>query len=315
MQHDGNDRSRSRDIEVRRGRWSGAVLGAWSNSGVAAARLLSMVYGLDPTTLPTCDLVVSAGAETLAANVAYSRLKGATNIFYGSLRRFRPESFNLVLTSYASQTDRPNHAFALKPSPAANFARATRSKAPSAPPRHVALLVGGPSGETSFEPADWQRLSALVTSTATRGMIWHLTNSRRTPDLVSDQLAELAAQSGTPIAVFADVRKPDAIPLAQLLANCDAAVVTDDSSSMVSDAVAAGLPVIGLAPRLHALTTNEQAYRASLVACGWYQPVALTDIGPDQLSALFAALTPLATDPAEVLAGLLAERLPQLFPR
>src|SRR5262245_47915202 len=76
-------------IEVRRGRWPGRVAAALANAKVPPHRILRHVYKQDADTLPHADLIISAGAETLAANVAAARLKGIPNIFYGSLRQFR----------------------------------------------------------------------------------------------------------------------------------------------------------------------------------------------------------------------------------
>lgn len=301
-------------LEVHRGRWPGRVLAAWSNSGIAPSRLLMTVHGIDGPALPKVDLVVSAGAETLAANVACARLTGAANIFYGSLRRFDAATFALALTSYAHQCRHPNQAFALKPSPAGELARAHRAAVPRQPPRTLALLIGGPSGETRFEAGDWECLRALLSASPAHEVRWLVTNSRRTPASVSDGLAELARARQASFALFADIRQPGAIPLAQVLAASDAAFVTDDSSSMVSDAIAAGLPVIGLAPRNHALTGNERSYRATLTQNGWYRSAAI-DTDVEQLLAMFGALTPLAADPAEALAVLLGQRLPHVFAR
>ncbi len=297
-------------IEIRRGRWPGAVLAAWSNSGMAPTRLLSNVYGLDVAALPKAQLVVSAGAETLAANIACARLLGASNVFYGSLRRFAQESFDLVLTSYPEQAGRARHAWALKPSPAAASARAERSTAPRKPPQKLALLIGGPSGESRFAGADWDRLLELVRTSPVR---WLISNSRRTPDGVSDRLAKLAAEVNSPIERLIDVRGTIPGTLSGLLAECDAVAVTDNSSSMVSDAVAAGLAVVGLAPSQQRLTANEREYRSILGARGGYASVALAAITPAALLDRLARLEPLKDDPSEALAALLAQRLPQLF--
>lgn len=304
----------TRRLEVRRGRWPGAILATWSNSGSAPDRLLSTVYGIAREHLPAADLVVSAGAETLAANVACARVLAAGNIFYGSLRRFSPASFDLVLTSYATQAARPHHAFALKPSPAAIEARAARHGAPRRPPQRIALLIGGPSGESSYAASDWDGLADLIAAAAARGIRWQVTNSRRTPDTFSDRLARLLGQGSGGIEVLADVRRPPAPALAQILATCDAAVVTDDSSSMVSDAVAAGLPVIGATPRQHLPTANEQSYRDTLAAGRCYRALPISGLTADTVLAALADLQPLPDDPAASLTRLLAERMPGLLP-
>lgn len=294
--------------EVRRGRWPGAPLAAWSNSGLAPERLLSTVYGLDAKQLAKVDLIVSAGAETLAANVACARIFDAANIFYGSLRYFRPHDFSLVLTSFPANASRARHAFALKPSQAASTVwQAPREKFVK-PPRRLALLVGGNSGESRYTCSDWDDLIGLIaTLTQTNSIRWFVSNSRRTPDAVSDRLASL------PLEQFIDVRAANSTPLAQLLATSDAALVTDESSSMVSDAVSAGIPVLGVSPVHHRLSNNEQAYRAYLTQSGWYAAVPLAGLSSETVLGKLSSLTPTTEDPSLRLAQLLRDRLPDLF--
>jgi uncharacterized protein len=181
------------------------------------------------------------------------------------------------------------------------------------PPQRLALLVGGPSGESSYADEDWAALFQLIETVASGGVSWLVTNARRTPGTVSDRLRELALRPASAIETFIDCRSSTARPLADILRASDAAVVTDDSSSMVSDAVAAGLAVIGIAPRQHAPTRNEQEYRDHLASHGWYRSMALHGLTPQDLLTALDGLTPLQEDPADALAALLAKRLPRLF--
>ena len=296
-------------IEVRRGYWPGAALAAWSNSGLAPQGLLRQVFGIDAGQLPKVDLVVSAGAETLAANIACARILGTANVFYGSLRSFRAEDFSLVLTSFPANATRPHHALALKPSPAAAAIWQAGRRRLAKPPKRITLLVGGTSGESTYTQADWDRLIHLMQAMAGNlGIRWLVSNSRRTPNAVSDRLGKLAIER------LIDVRDPNAAPLSQIIGAADAALVTDESSSMVSDAVAAGLPVLGVAPARHALTGNEQDYRRHLKRNGWYDAAPLAGLEADAVIAKLSHLTPLAADPGQDLAALLRERLPALFP-
>jgi uncharacterized protein len=296
-------------IEVSRGQWSGVPVAAWSNLRLAPAHLLATVYGLDPAELPKADLIVSAGAETLGANVACARILGAANIFYGSLRLFTPKSFDLVLTSFPANASRPRHAFAPKPSPAASMLWKRGRRCASRPPVRLALLVGGNSGETTFTDADWEDLYGLVSMLAyTQGIQWLISNSRRTPNAVSDRLASL------PFHRYIDVRTtPAGDTLAGILGDCDAVLVTDESSSMVSDAVATGLAVLGVAPAQHRLTGNELSYRAHLQQKGWYDHASLASLDAGTALAKLCRLTPTPVDPGIALAELLRARLPQLF--
>ena len=300
-------------IDVKRGYWPGFAAAAWSNSGLAADKLISTVYGLDAAKLPRADLIVSAGAETLAANAACARLTGAANVFYGSLRRFTPESFDLVLTSYPAQAIRPRHALMLKSSPASSFAFAGRTPPVATPPKRIALLIGGGSGETTFSEHDWAGLLKLVEDSGRAGIRWMVTNSRRTPDGISDQLQALSARPASAIETFVDVRKPAPSVLGEILLQADAALVTDESSSMVSDAVTAGLPTLGIFPRLHAMSADERDYRAHLAAGGWYRARPIASTTAAVLLAEFAKLTPMRTDVSASLAAVLTERIPRLF--
>ncbi len=295
-------------IEVNRGAWPGVALAAWSNSGLGAKRLLKRVYGIDAGQLPKVDLVVSAGAETLAANIACARLLGAANLFYGSLRAFRPQDFSLVLTSYPANAKRPRHALALKPSAAAAAIRRLGHTPPEKPPQRIAVLVGGPSGESTYTNSDWNALFRLFAALVAKGIGVKVSNSRRTPAAVTARLR------ATMLDNFADVGSPSAPTLADILGASDAVLVTDESSSMVSDGVAAGRPVLGLAPAQHALTGDERDYRHYLNQSGCYTTASLESVTADSALAALALLTPMTTDPGLTLAALLRDRLPSLFP-
>ena len=294
-------------IEVKRGRWPGAALAAWSNAGLSPQLLLKRVYGLDANQLPKVDLVVSAGAETLAANVACARLLGSANVFYGSLRYFKPHDFSLVLTSYPANAKLPRHALALKPSAAAAAIWQSGRTQMSKPPQRIAVLVGGPSGESAYTAADWNALIRLIAALAERCVGIQVSNSRRTPHAVSAKLRATIPND------FIDVGEPGSTSLADILSASDAVLVTDESSSMVSDGVAAGRPVLGLAPANHALTSNERDYRAHLSQSGWYDAAPLASVTADTALAALAGLSPVTTDPGLTLAALLRDRLPSLF--
>jgi uncharacterized protein len=300
-------------LACRRGRWPGAVLGAASSLAVFDRAILTGVYRMQPPQRGAFDLVVSAGAETLAANVACARLSAASNVFYGSLRLFRPENFSLVLTSYARNATRPRHAMLLKPS-----AIPWRRDRPAAvglhrPPGTAALLLGGDAGTTTFAAEDWRQLLAFVAaSQAAHGTRWIVANSRRTPTAVSDRFLADAARPGSPIIAFIDVRDAAAASLASAFAEAEAVLCTDDSSSMVSEAIAAGLPTIGASPAAHALTLDEAAYRSYLTDNRWHQAITIASLTPSSFLGALAAIVPLRQDPLDQLAELISARIPGL---
>ncbi len=296
-------------------RWSGRVLAALCNAGVSPRWLLRVGYGIDVSALPKADFIVSAGAEMLAANIAASRLLGVPNVHYGSLRQFRPKDFALVLTSYAEHAQGPGQAMVLKPSAlklpsgAGGTGRIT-----GAPPRDAALLIGGDSGECRFTDQEWRGLLDFVDATHKAfGTRWRISNSRRTASSTSDLIVQRVAIGSPSIAAFVDVRTAGPGTLGAVLDGADVVICTDDSSSMISECVAAQLPVIGVRPQHQVLSREEQGYRDFMTSNGWYRSVAIADLSSDLLLRELAIITPMTEDPLDRLAAILRERLTAVF--
>jgi mitochondrial fission protein ELM1 len=211
------------------------------------AGLALRLWGLRVEAIEPPDLIVSAGAATLAPNVLLARRFGAKNVFIGSPRGLPPRFFSAVLRAAPDDPKRTRQIRVLKPS----------SVDPDelAPPRpircmeelserRVALLVGGDTPRYRFLAADWEGLARLVRESAAKGLQWEITSSPRTPDAAADRLAALAAgQEGS--VRYVDFRVSRAGSIEPLL-NADAILVTEDSNSMTAEAVAARRPVVVL---------------------------------------------------------------------
>jgi len=298
-------------LDVARPKWLPArALSALTNVGEYGRRAVPWALGFAAMPIPACDLIVSAGGDTLAANVALAKAYGCPNVFYGSLRRYRPEDFSLVLTSYADRAHLPRHAMTLKPSAFDPDTVAARARPLGALPV-TGLLVGGDSGTVAFSGDDWKRVAALLTGGAQGGAKWIVSNSRRTPDAVSDALNAIAADANGTVE-FIDVRTAGAGTLGALFAASDRIAVTVDSSSMISEAIWARKPVVALLPRQHGLPASEQGYRDYLASQGWIASLALEQASADAFEAACETVRPIAGNPLARLADLLVERLPAL---
>lgn len=308
---------RLRRLDVRRPRWlPGRALSFLVNSGISPERVLGQVYGLKPLELGSPDIIVSAGGDTLGANVAAARLTGASNLFYGSLRRYRPEDFTLVLTSYAEQATGANRLMTLKPNaldPDAIEGLSGRlQRAPGTPPATAGLIVGGDAGTVRYSLADWQELLALLSACFNAwGTRWIVSNAPRTPPSISDMLAEAAAADGA-ISRFIDVRSAGPGTLGPLFAQSEAIVCTADSSTMLSECVWLRRPVVAVTPRDWALPANEASYRDWLAGNGWTLQLPIADLRPEGLLAAFDGITPLTDNPIDRLAAQLEAHLPEL---
>ena len=295
----------------------GRVLAALVDRGAPARLILRMGYGLDPKALPkSVDLVLSAGGETLAANVAAARLLGARNIFCGTLRRMRPEAFSLVVSSYARHASLPRHLVALKPNgiDPDGLGRRRDGFVPGQPPSMAGLLVGGNSGLFRYTDAEWQQLVAIVEASHREyGIRWVVSTSRRSPDAVGDAIQALAQRPGSPIAEFIDFRTAGAGTLPQLFGAVDAVLCTEDSSTMLSEAVCARLPVVGVAPKDHGFKDDEREYRAFMRTQGWCRFLSLDALDAASFVRALGEVTPLEENHLDRLAQQLAERLPEVI--
>lgn len=305
-------------LAVCRGRWPGRATAWITRTGLPPPLILKLIYAISAETIPKVDVVVSAGAETLAASIAIARLRSIPNIHYGSLRQFRAEDFALVLTSYAANAGRPRHAFAAKPAP---FDPASLGPPidprlwPAGLPPTLGLAIGGDAAGCRFASADWDALFALIKSTAARdGVRWIVSNSRRSAATLSDRLSALAAEPESPIMRFVDVRDPAAPRLWQAFSSTHAVLVTADSSSMVSEGISARRPVIALAPVQLSLTRDETAYRAALAADRRLATTPIQSLDAERLAALLRTIEPYAGNPLDDLAALMVARVPALNP-
>jgi mitochondrial fission protein ELM1 len=307
-----------RRLDVRRRRWlPGRSVTAILKASRSPALSLRIGYGLDPAALAEkADVVISAGGETLIANVAAARLMGARNIFCGSLRRISPDDVSLVISSYARHAALPRHVVALKPS---SFdpdliERERPALQPGEVPKLAGVLIGGDSGLFHYEADDWRRLIGFLEAVTNRyGTRWIVSTSPRSPPSLGDAFAALVARPLNGIETFIDYRTAGPGTLKRVFSAVDSIVCTEDSSSMISEAVCARLPVVGVSPRKAGFTEDEREYRDFMRGRNWCRFMPLAAITPEDFLTTLGEITPLHENHLDVLAQTLAERLPDLF--
>jgi mitochondrial fission protein ELM1 len=281
-------------------------------------RMLRMAYRIDAYALPKADLVVSAGGETQMPNICVSRFLGIPSIFCGSLLRgLEPENFNLIISSYDRDLGSPRHMVVLKPSSidpdALGRPKLVPRYGPGQRPKLAGLLVGGNAGPFRYRREEWDRLLTFAAEISKQwGTRWLISTSRRTPDYVADKVAALAADTSV-VAGFIDFRTAGPGTLPEIFAKAEIIVCTEDSSTMVSEAVSARLPVVGVAPAAHRFTDEEQAYRAFLVQNNWCRVLPIAELTPESLARALSEIEPIKENPLDALAASLRDRLPQLF--
>lgn len=306
-------------LKVRRRRFIPMRFLRWlvARTNVPPETILWLGYGRSAADLDVADIVISAGGETLVANIAVARAIGAANIFCGSLRSLPPELFTLIVTSYARFANRPRHLVTLKPSAVDPDALGRPKDVPvfnaHNPPARAGLLIGGNSGLFHYERDEWERLfTVLEDINRAWGTKWHVSTSRRTDDWVGDAVADLAAKGGA-IERFIDYRNAGPGTLSEIFRAADIIVCTEDSSTMLSEAISARLPVIGVAPSQHAFKPEEAEYRQFLLENGWCRGIEIEALDVPAFEAVLGEIKPLDANPLDKLAADIKGRLTPQF--
>jgi mitochondrial fission protein ELM1 len=107
----------------------------------------------------------------------------------------------------------------------------------------VAVLIGGDSRHHRFRHNDIRRLLHDLGRLARSGVALMITTSRRTPPALAEASRSLAAETA---GFFWDGCGEN--PLVAMLALADGVVVTADSTNMIGEAAATGVPVLVFAP-------------------------------------------------------------------
>jgi mitochondrial fission protein ELM1 len=289
------------------------------SGGPAALRLaLTLGYGIDARKIPPVDLVISGGGDTLAANVALARLKRVPNIFCGSLRGgLRFDQFSLVVTSYEDSSDDPRHIGTLKPS---IFGPEAFSRTPIVvgfgaknPPMLAGLLIGGDSGRFRYFRREWRELLSFARAlNAAWGTRWLISTSRRTPNFVADEVAALAEDKRV-VELFVDFRTAGPGTLRPIFEQAEIMVCTSDSSSMLSEAIAVHLPVVGILPRRHGFKRPEARYRQMMEEKNWARFIPLAELTVERFSSELEKVRPPTENHLDRLAEQIRHKLPGLF--
>ncbi|MFK8250692.1 ELM1/GtrOC1 family putative glycosyltransferase [Ancylobacter terrae] len=252
--------------------------------------LLRAFYGLRAADLTRADIVVGSGRPTILAGLLLARLWGGRFVYRGIGTGYSFGPQDLVLVASPRAAGNANRIYVPVPAPIdPDTLPPPRRIADSADLRgaSTSLLVGGDSTTHRFVEADWNRLAAFVEASAdTYGIRWSITNSRRTPDAVSDMWTVMAARRDD--VTFIDWRTAGVGSIDRLLA-ADVILVTSDSVSMIGDACNAMRPVLALDP------ASTQPAGAADVAnvfaeTGQLERLSIADLDPAALAPTLARL-------------------------
>lgn len=277
-------------------------------------RALQLFYRMPALPTPPCDLIVSAGGRTSFANAWLAQHCGVRNIFAGSLRRLSPELFDLVLT--LEPLDPPaaaNLVLELPPSAidadgVARRGAALRARLGLEQERVWTLVLGGNGAGYRYRDADWRQLAMLLNRVAARGGIrWLLVSSRRTGDAAERLLKRRIDPAALAAACWYGDGDADCIE--RFLGAAERVFVTEDSMTMLTEAICSRKPVISLRPAQAQPDARYGAMIERFAGSAWICRYGIGALSDDIGSLDAAQCAPLQAAPLDALSNELARRL------
>jgi uncharacterized protein len=213
--------------------------------------MLDGPLGLEPAMAgePAPELIVSSGGRSVFAARTLAVKFGVPFIFLGERKPYPPAWFHTVFTPSALETAPNDLRMDVIPTSITPQAVREAAEAWAARPggRLWTLLIGGPSRSHDFQNADWERLvDGMVVLARREGIRWLVTTSRRTGVELEAKLQMLLPPDVVADAVWWCHRPEKKLPA--YLGAAEVVWVTEDSVSMVTEAVAAGKPVVAVRP-------------------------------------------------------------------
>ena len=229
-----------------------------------ALNVLRLFYHMDQLPEAGCDLVVSAGGKTSFANAWIAAATGTASIFAGTLRRLHARHFSVVMTLEPVEGADNNLVVPLLPT-TIDPERVTaegellRGELGNVTQRYWLMLLGGKGAGYRYWQGDWVRLARSMNALADKyGIRWLLVTSRRTGVAGERLLRRYIDAAHLAQACWShagDAYRPEAF-----LGAAEQVFVSEDSMTMLTEAMSAQRPVYSLRPE-HALPDSryEQA--------------------------------------------------------
>jgi mitochondrial fission protein ELM1 len=198
--------------------------------------------GYDVDLVP--DIVISSGKETSMLNALLGLCYGAKTLFIGNPKKLDHRLFTAVLTVLDLGFD---NQIVLDVAPTlpyrADLDAFCREIGLERNRRYHALLIGGDGSGYRYTDEEYDALITYVNRTS-KDVNWLVTTSRRTPPDVEKRM-----QVQMNAAMFVAYNQEPKKVIGAFLALSETVFVTEESASMVSEAVASGKSVVTLVPQ------------------------------------------------------------------
>jgi mitochondrial fission protein ELM1 len=260
-----------------------------------------------PTSKP--DLIVTSGGKAVFAARSLAVRTGAPLVFIGERKPYPSEWFHTVFTPSPFETGRNDVTLELIPT---SISREDVIRAADAwHGKHAGplwtMILGGASESHRFTDADWSALASAMNELASKhGIRWLISTSRRTGAHVEAIVRGIIDPAAVVDAIWWSV-KPEK-RLLELLGAAERVFVTQDSITMITEAVASGLPTEVVRPTDVVFTSTSflPSYLGRLEASGWIRRLMISCLA----TADFTLPSPVPTASVPDIASKLLDRLP-----
>lgn len=225
---------------------------ALARSGLPSA-LLRLAYDLPMEPPPAAEVIVTSGGRGFCYAVSLARRRQARLVFCGDPAPLPAAWCDVVLSPVAIV----GHPAAIAtgtllteigPQEIAGRGAALRAAfGVLGGTRLATLLIGGDSRSHHYAASDWADLAAAANRLGEQGWRWLISSSRRTSPAVETELRRHIRGDYVVHAVWWHTAPERVLPA--FLDAADVCLVTRDSLSMLSEAVAAGKPTLALMPQ------------------------------------------------------------------
>ncbi len=217
--------------------------------GLGMARRLFAIDAL-PASRPS--MVISSGGTTAVFNVLVASEFGCPNFFLGR-PPLRFDRFSRILLSEEAGDELNAVRLPFLPTPvtperAEEAGAALRQEIGADDAPLWTMLIGGSSRSHRFEEGDWRALAAGMNRLSARyGGCWLITTSRRTGETAETILRRELDPASIADATWWQEHPRPVVPA--YLGASDVAFCTQDSLTMLTDAMASARPVFALSPK------------------------------------------------------------------
>lgn len=228
----------------------------------------------------TPDLIISFGGNVIALNVALSNLWNCHILTIGNIYSVQQKHLDVHISMRAAEAESSvifSPVALCKIKPTVCIEKGKELKQTLAECQYWGMLVGGNGSGYHYSCSDWHDLGQAMKRISERhGIKWLVTTSRRSGTDVENFLKQYLDESVCSRVFWGSC--PEKHSLEAILGVSEHLFCTEDSLSMVTEAVAMEKPVTTLTPQQFTPKTTHRRAMEYLAACGLIERVPIDNL-------------------------------------